>query len=229
MAASVRKLVSAVRSQQQQQAASKRKLEQLAAERQRKARPASLEFDDVPRASPPPPALPAAHEQQQHPNKSTSERKRLVKGSDMVCAPVTEPQFDRCGTFGCILEDRHPGLHIFEQAPSRDRAPTRSDTSAFGDARPPQKKPRPKPSTTLPLPSPGERGANFPFDTVAHAQATVGRRIRLWWGGERPPCFYRGEITKINPKTGAAFVVYDDDDRKWHVRERPPWRVRAGL
>ena len=29
--------------------------------------------------------------------------------------------FDRCGTFGCILADRHPGLHIFEQAAKRQR------------------------------------------------------------------------------------------------------------
>ena len=30
-------------------------------------------------------------------------------------------RFDRCGTFGCILADRHPGLHIFEQAAKRQR------------------------------------------------------------------------------------------------------------
>ena len=39
-----------------------------------------------------------------------------------ACTPAAKPlRFDRCGTFGCILADRHPGLHIFEQAAKRQR------------------------------------------------------------------------------------------------------------
>ena len=30
--------------------------------------------------------------------------------------PVLEFNYDRCGTMGCILRDRHPGLHVIPQA-----------------------------------------------------------------------------------------------------------------
>jgi hypothetical protein len=32
--------------------------------------------------------------------------------------------FDRCGTFGCVLRDRHPGLHQFSVEPRRQRRST---------------------------------------------------------------------------------------------------------
>ena len=29
--------------------------------------------------------------------------------------------YDKCGTFGCILEDRHPGLHVMADSGIRSR------------------------------------------------------------------------------------------------------------
>ena len=52
-----------------------------------------------------------------------------------------ERPWDRCGTFGCILEDRHPGMHIIEEAPRDGRAcrprrqpSTSNDRSAAEDS-----------------------------------------------------------------------------------------------
>ena len=50
-------------------------------------------------------------------------------------AAATEPPFDRCGTFGCVLRDRHRGLHVFADAGRRIRRRTNdADHTAAGGA-----------------------------------------------------------------------------------------------
>ena len=53
-----------------------------------------------------------------------------------------------------------------------------------------------------------------PWDSLEHAQAMVGKRLQLYWGGDRR--WFKGTIAKFNPHTWAVFIRYDDGDVKWH-------------
>ena len=54
-----------------------------------------------------------------------------------------------------------------------------------------------------------------PWDSLATAQTTVGRRIRLYWGGDHE--WYSGRIVLVHPTSRKAFVKYDDHDERWHA------------
>ena len=63
-----------------------------------------------------------------------------------------------------------------------------------------------------------------PWDSSTNAQAQIGRRLQLYWGGDRK--WFKGTITKFNTLTWAAFISYEDGD----VKVIPsPRRVRWSL
>ena len=53
-----------------------------------------------------------------------------------------------------------------------------------------------------------------PWDTLASAQGTVGRRVRLYWGGDKK--WYAGKIVLVHPTSRQVFIKYDDHDERWH-------------
>ena len=53
-----------------------------------------------------------------------------------------------------------------------------------------------------------------PWDTLASAQETVGRRVRLYWGGDKK--WYNGKIVLVHPTSRQVFIKYDDHDERWH-------------
>ena len=63
-------------------------------------------------------------------------------------------------------------------------------------------------------------GVDPPWNTLEGVRSTIGRRVRLYWGGDRK--WYKGRITQINEKKHTVFIRYDDGDTKWH----PMWTER---
>ena len=59
------------------------------------------------------------------------------------------------------------------------------------------------------------RPSGPPWDTLESAKATVGRRVKLYWGGDR--AWYAGCIVLIHPTSRKAFIKYDDHDERWHA------------
>jgi hypothetical protein len=53
-----------------------------------------------------------------------------------------------------------------------------------------------------------------PWDTVQNANATLGRSVRLWWGGDRR--WYKGEITFVNPTKRTVCIAYTDGEEHWY-------------
>ena len=58
------------------------------------------------------------------------------------------------------------------------------------------------------------RGPCPPWDRLEYANAQVGRRVRLYWGGNH--MWYKGKIKRVNPKTHTVLIQYSDGDEKWH-------------
>ena len=59
------------------------------------------------------------------------------------------------------------------------------------------------------------RAVQPPWSSLSEAQATVGRRVRVYWGGDRR--WYGGKIVLIHPTSRQAFIKYDDHDERWHA------------
>jgi hypothetical protein len=53
-----------------------------------------------------------------------------------------------------------------------------------------------------------------PWSHLKSAQRAVGRRLRLYWGGDRK--WYSGKVCSVHPRTRAALVQYTDLEEKWH-------------
>ena len=54
-------------------------------------------------------------------------------------APRREVKYDMCGTYGCILADKHPGLHIFAETDTSSRQARHKPAPApppVGDVKP---------------------------------------------------------------------------------------------
>ena len=54
-----------------------------------------------------------------------------------------------------------------------------------------------------------------PWSSLAEARATVGRRVRLYWGGDG--AWYAGRIVLVHPTSRQVFIKYDDHDERWHA------------
>ena len=54
-----------------------------------------------------------------------------------------------------------------------------------------------------------------PWSTLAEAQETVGRRVKLYWGGDKK--WYAGKIVLVHPTSRQCFIKYDDHDERWHA------------
>ena len=54
-----------------------------------------------------------------------------------------------------------------------------------------------------------------PWCSLAEARKTVGRRVRLYWGGDRR--WYAGRVVLVHPTTLQVFIKYDDHDERWHA------------
>ena len=63
--------------------------------------------------------------------------------------------------------------------------------------------------------SPRSAPTEAPWSHLAEARATVGRRVRLYWGGDQK--WYSGRIVLVHPSTRCCFVKYDDHDERWHA------------
>ena len=61
---------------------------------------------------------------------------------------------------------------------------------------------------------PNGKPVDPPWDTLASAQETVGRRVRLYWGGDKK--WYAGKIVLVHPTSRQVFIKYDDHDERWH-------------
>ena len=68
----------------------------------------------------------------------------------------------------------------------------------------------------------GPRGQPLapPWTSLQEARTTVGRRVRLWWGGDRR--WYAGRIVLVHPTSRHVFIKYDDHDERWHAM----WEAR---
>ncbi|KOO30015.1 edm2-like protein1 [Chrysochromulina tobinii] len=58
------------------------------------------------------------------------------------------------------------------------------------------------------------RGPCPPWDRLEYANAQVGRRVRLYWGGNH--MWFKGKIKRVNPKAHTVLILYSDGDEKWH-------------
>ena len=70
---------------------------------------------------------------------------------------------------------------------------------------------------------PNGRPLDAPWTSLQEARTTVGRRVRLWWGGDRK--WYKGKIVLVHPTSRHVFIKYDDHDERWHAmwEERYEW------
>ena len=54
-----------------------------------------------------------------------------------------------------------------------------------------------------------------PWSSLEEARATVGKRVRIFWGGDRK--WYAGRIVLVHPTSRQVFIKYDDRDERWHA------------
>lgn len=102
------------------------------------------------------------------------------------------PEYDKCGTFGCILRDRHPGLHVFGRLPGRqvaDGAEAAAATAAAQRRKPVSKKGSKKPKRSDAAPAKEE-------DLSANAEPALRAG---WTAGARLECY----CVRIRQWTGA--------------------------
>ena len=53
-----------------------------------------------------------------------------------------------------------------------------------------------------------------PWDTPEGLQSTIGKRLRVFWGGDWK--WYKGKITKVDEASHWVHVRYTDGEKKWH-------------
>ena len=51
-----------------------------------------------------------------------------------------------------------------------------------------------------------------PWNSSTNAKAQIGRRLQLYWGGDRK--WFKGRVERFNTATWAAYIHYDDGDVK---------------
>ena len=54
-----------------------------------------------------------------------------------------------------------------------------------------------------------------PWSSLSEAQSTVGKRVRVYWGGDRK--WYCGKIVLVHPTSRQVFIKYEDHDERWHA------------
>lgn len=65
-----------------------------------------------------------------------------------------------------------------------------------------------------------------PWCSLSEARTTVGRRVRIYWGGDK--CWYAGRIVLVHPTSLQVFIKYDDHDERWHAMWEEMWEWEDG-
>ena len=144
----------------------------------------------------------------------------------------------RCGTWGCILRDRHKGLHQFALNEKRKRtcAPVVANNNHVGAADNAVEEADATAAEELKqlkhmLQSPNSAG--HPLQQVIIKVDNNGSiimpgalipslRIQRKWSAEETggrAAWYKGTITHISEDDKQVFVVYDDGDKMWEEVE----------
>ena len=54
-----------------------------------------------------------------------------------------------------------------------------------------------------------------PWSSLREAQRTVGRKVNVYWGGDKR--WYCGRIVLVHPTSRQVFVKYEDHEERWHA------------
>ena len=149
-----------------------------------------------------------------------------------------------CGTFGCILADRHKGLHIFPTPMSRCRS---RDMNGTADLPPPMSRgssigaaelligffnaPPPNPVDMTVVEDPVNMTVDYDIEEcfqicaagkppeIIPKELLPSLRIKRRWSaaetGFNRACWYKGKITKLSGDKTRVYINYDDGDKQW--------------
>ena len=133
----------------------------------------------------------------------------------------------KCGTFGCILYDRHPGLHNFSLTQKRKRSCSAlPDTASYKNddditAAQQLKHLRQHPSVPVIKGHPlqqvvirVQQGRSIIMSTDTITSLRIQRKWSRQETGGRAG-WYKGTITHISEDDTEVLVVYDDGDEHW--------------
>lgn len=136
-------------------------------------------------------------------------------------------QIPVCGTYGCILPDRHPGLHIFPY-PSRRRGQSDEIQAANSLVRCAGQRCSVVGSYASECGSDSEESwevsqivtrVNQSDATIVPIEGLSSTRVKRFWSasetGHRRGAWYRGNIRRVSKDGKRVLVVYDDGDEQW--------------
>ena len=86
---------------------------------------------------------------------------------------------------------------------------------------PPRRRRATRDPESAPIASPSREPTEPPWTSYAEARTTVGRRVRLYWGGDHK--WYAGRIVLVHPTSRQVFIKYDDHDERWHAMWEERW------
>ena len=64
-----------------------------------------------------------------------------------------------------------------------------------------------------------------PWDTIEGLRSTIGRRVRVFWAGDRK--WFRGKIAQKNRLRHTVYIEYDDGDKSWTLLDERDWKLLA--
>lgn len=129
----------------------------------------------------------------------------LVQASDAVGSAGPRPRKSICGTFGCILPDKHAGLHKFpdsEGAGHKRKQEQLHNQEGLGRSAADKRRVLPR-----------RQRCTVQSERVhSHGTDLIGRRVRVWWEDDKR--YYSGTVREWNAVSDRHIVVYDDGDQR---------------